>query len=190
MSGANQAMQFFGPQQVADALPWAGLIEAIETAMVAERGESPDRTMHSIPAAGAADAALLLKPAWIMCDLIAVKVVSVFPDNGALDLPTMTAQTGATTKEVMARLGHSSIQAAMRYQHVAADRNREMADRLNDVIGPLGHGARRRRFAGERLRRVSPGQLLERVTRIELAYSAWEADVLPLNYTRRVGHPP
>ena len=28
------------------------------------------------------------------------------------------------------------------------------------------------------------GDLLERVTRIELALSAWEADVLPLNYTR------
>jgi hypothetical protein len=25
---------------------------------------------------------------------------------------------------------------------------------------------------------------MERVTRIELALSAWEADVLPLNYTR------
>jgi hypothetical protein len=28
------------------------------------------------------------------------------------------------------------------------------------------------------------GSTLERVTRIELALSAWEADVLPLNYTR------
>jgi hypothetical protein len=28
----------------------------------------------------------------------------------------------------------------------------------------------------------------ERVTRIELALSAWEADVLPLNYTRGVSH--
>jgi hypothetical protein len=27
--------------------------------------------------------------------------------------------------------------------------------------------------------------VVERVTRIELALSAWEADVLPLNYTRR-----
>ena len=27
-------------------------------------------------------------------------------------------------------------------------------------------------------------EALERVTRIELALSAWEADVLPLNYTR------
>ena len=31
--------------------------------------------------------------------------------------------------------------------------------------------------------------LMERVTRIELALSAWEADVLPLNYTR-VGENP
>ena len=29
----------------------------------------------------------------------------------------------------------------------------------------------------------------ERVTRIELAFSAWEADVLPLNYTRTAGEP-
>lgn len=28
------------------------------------------------------------------------------------------------------------------------------------------------------------GYSVERVTRIELALSAWEADVLPLNYTR------
>jgi hypothetical protein len=27
----------------------------------------------------------------------------------------------------------------------------------------------------------------ERATRIELAFSAWEADVLPLNYTREAG---
>ena len=28
------------------------------------------------------------------------------------------------------------------------------------------------------------GKALERATRIELAFSAWEADVLPLNYAR------
>ncbi len=31
---------------------------------------------------------------------------------------------------------------------------------------------------------LSGPYVLERVTRIELALSAWEADVLPLNYTR------
>ncbi len=33
-------------------------------------------------------------------------------------------------------------------------------------------------------RPLACGFLVERVTRIELALSAWEADVLPLNYTR------
>jgi hypothetical protein len=32
----------------------------------------------------------------------------------------------------------------------------------------------------------SQSDAVERVTRIELALSAWEADVLPLNYTRDV----
>src|SRR5881397_495248 len=41
----------------------------------------------------------------------------------------------------------------------------------------------------ERRQRTTPrpmtwGFIWERVTRIELALSAWEADVLPLNYTR------
>ena len=39
----------------------------------------------------------------------------------------------------------------------------------------------------DRHRIVTWGQMwpgVERVTRIELAFSAWEADVLPLNYTR------
>ncbi len=31
-----------------------------------------------------------------------------------------------------------------------------------------------------------PGQMMERATRIELAFSAWEADVLPLNYAREL----
>ena len=33
------------------------------------------------------------------------------------------------------------------------------------------------------------GLRLERVTGIEPAFSAWEADVLPLNYTRSMTHP-
>lgn len=34
-------------------------------------------------------------------------------------------------------------------------------------------------------RSLTWGFIMERVTRIELALSAWEADVLPLNYTRK-----
>jgi integrase len=43
---------------------------------------------------------------------------------------TLAARTGATTKELMARLGHASPQAAMAYQHAAQDRDRLIADRL------------------------------------------------------------
>lgn len=43
----------------------------------------------------------------------------------------LAAQTGATLAELMGRLGHSTPEAAMRYQHAAADRDREIARRLS-----------------------------------------------------------
>lgn len=43
---------------------------------------------------------------------------------------TLAARTGATTKELMARLGHASPRAAMVYQHASEDRDRIIADRL------------------------------------------------------------
>jgi len=47
---------------------------------------------------------------------------------------TLSAWGGATTKELMARLGHASPQAALRYQHAAANRDRAIADQLDAVI--------------------------------------------------------
>src|SRR6185369_8264130 len=41
----------------------------------------------------------------------------------------LAAQTGATLAELMARLGHSTPQAAMRYQHAASERDQEIARR-------------------------------------------------------------
>jgi integrase len=46
---------------------------------------------------------------------------------------TMAAQTGATLAELMARLGHSTPAAAMRYQHAAAGRDREIAALLSKL---------------------------------------------------------
>lgn len=43
----------------------------------------------------------------------------------------MAALTGATTREVMDRLGHTTTTAAMRYQHVAAGRADALAERLS-----------------------------------------------------------
>jgi integrase len=43
---------------------------------------------------------------------------------------TLAARTGATTKELMARLGHASANAALIYQHASSDRDRTIADGL------------------------------------------------------------
>lgn len=45
----------------------------------------------------------------------------------------LMATKGASTKELMHRMGHSSMRAALIYQHVAAERDRAIADALNMV---------------------------------------------------------
>lgn len=47
---------------------------------------------------------------------------------------TFAAATGATLKELMDRLGHSTTAAAMRYQHAAADRDSEIARLLSKLV--------------------------------------------------------
>jgi len=47
----------------------------------------------------------------------------------------LAAQTGATLAELMGRLGHSTSQAAMRYQHAAQDRDALIAIRLSQMTG-------------------------------------------------------
>ncbi len=113
------------------------------------------------------------------------------------------AQTGATLREVMARLGHASPAAAQRYQHAAERRDRVIAEALDVILDAAeqsrkaanGPGPRDGRgmepeldplSGGAIYPKVGPDQhfLRERATRIELAFSAWEADVLPLNYAR------
>lgn len=46
---------------------------------------------------------------------------------------TLAARSGATLAELMARLGHSTVGAALRYQHAAADRDAEIARKLSDM---------------------------------------------------------
>jgi integrase len=45
----------------------------------------------------------------------------------------LAAQSGATLAELMARLGHSTPAAAMRYQHASVDRDRALAARLSEL---------------------------------------------------------
>lgn len=53
----------------------------------------------------------------------------------------LAAQSGATLAELMARLGHSTPGAAMRYQHASADRDRLLAARLSELAAGHGSGA-------------------------------------------------
>lgn len=55
----------------------------------------------------------------------------------------LAAATGATLADLMARLGHSTVSAAMRYQHSAADRDKAIAAALSELAGgtvtPISH---------------------------------------------------
>ena len=46
----------------------------------------------------------------------------------------LAAATGATLAELMARLGHSTSSAALRYQHAAQDRDAEIARKLSAMV--------------------------------------------------------
>ncbi|MFF4789209.1 tyrosine-type recombinase/integrase [Streptomyces sp. NPDC001276] len=47
---------------------------------------------------------------------------------------TLAASTGASTRELMARMGHSTARAALIYQHASADRDRLIADALSGLV--------------------------------------------------------
>ena len=47
---------------------------------------------------------------------------------------TLAARTGATTKELMVRLGHSSPNASLVYQHASADRDQKIAEGLTKLF--------------------------------------------------------
>jgi integrase len=55
----------------------------------------------------------------------------------------LAAATGATLADLMARLGHSTVSAAMRYQHAASDRDKVIAEALSALaaatVTPISH---------------------------------------------------
>jgi integrase len=79
------------------------------------------------------------------CDLPAVRTHEL-RHTGA----TLAAGTGATTKELMRRMGHSSPAAALIYQHAADERDGEIARALDAMLGaaqvvPIAPARRARR---------------------------------------------
>lgn len=69
---------------------------------------------------------------------------------------TLAAASGASTRELMHRVGHASMRAALIYQHATSERDREIAEgmdrRIADQTGKAGKGPRkgkRRRKKGD-----------------------------------------
>lgn len=50
---------------------------------------------------------------------------------------TLAAMTGASTRELMARLGHSSPAAALRYQHATLERDEAIAQGLSRLAAAV-----------------------------------------------------
>lgn len=76
--------------ELARALDDVSLIEAIREAF-ALGAPVPVRHHHTMPRAGEPDATLLLMPAWSGDDALGVKIVTVYPGNGARALPAVMA---------------------------------------------------------------------------------------------------
>jgi hypothetical protein len=49
----------------------------------------------------------------------------------------LAAATGASTKELMSRMGHASPRAALIYQHATRDRDAVIAAALSDLVGEV-----------------------------------------------------
>lgn len=60
---------------------------------------------------------------------------------------TMLAQEGATIAELMDRLGHTTPKAALIYQHTAAGRDQQMAERLSGRMTPVTWSVRAGEYA-------------------------------------------
>ena len=93
-------MRYFTAAEIDAALDFDALVDALADAF---KGDfcAPERHHHAIARLGGATATHLLMPAWTTAgDYLGVKIVNVFPDNGALGLPavqgTYVLQSGKT----------------------------------------------------------------------------------------------
>jgi integrase len=94
-----------------------------------------DRDALLFPSAG--DPARQMAPSALYAVYHPAREAAGRPDLRFHDLrhsgATLAAVSGATLAELMARLGHSTVSAAMRYQHAAADRDKVIAAALSEL---------------------------------------------------------
>jgi integrase len=92
-----------------------------------------DRDGLVFPAAGGGH----MSPATLYRHFYPARTAAGRPDLRFHDLrhtgAVLAAATGATLAELMARLGHSTVSAALRYQHAAAERDKVIAVALSEL---------------------------------------------------------
>ncbi|MFF3649751.1 hypothetical protein ACFYXV_13995 [Streptomyces sp. NPDC002181] len=69
---------------------------------------------------------------------------------------TLAGSTGASTRGLMARMGHSTARAALIYQDAGADRDRFLADALSKLVQGT-KGTRKEHGQGQGARRTDHG---------------------------------
>jgi len=112
------------------------LMTAIEQHLAKHVGPQPDALLFPAASGGHLASAAFYRHYYKARDLAGR------PDLRFHDLrhtgAVLAAQKGATLAELMARLGHSTPAAAMRYQHAAAGRDRQIAELLSTLVKPVG----------------------------------------------------
>lgn len=141
----EQATQFMSgervvgpPKSVAGkrtvALP-AIAVDALAKHLARHTGVDEDALVFADPRGGPLHKNDVYKAWWPARTAVGLEQVTIHDLRHAA--ATLAAWTGASTKELMARLGHASPRAALRYQHAAASRDREIASRLDDVFAAV-----------------------------------------------------
>jgi integrase len=107
------------------------VVPALEHHLAVFVGEDPNALIVTGEKGG------LLRPRVLQRHWNRARLAAGRPDLHLHDLRhtgnTWAAATGASTKELMSRMGHSSARAALIYQHATEDRDRVIADALAEM---------------------------------------------------------
>jgi integrase len=109
------------------------LVPVIQAHLAGHVGHDPDALLFPAHHGGH------LAPSTLYRRFYAARDAAGRPDLRFHDLrhsgAVLAASTGATLAELMARLGHSTPAAAMRYQHAGAGRDQAIAEMLSKIAG-------------------------------------------------------
>lgn len=83
-------MKIFNADNVADALTYDALVEALDAAFK-NGAVTPGRSHYQVQVDDAAEGTLLLMPCWQPGKRLGVKIATVYPDNAGLGLPAVQA---------------------------------------------------------------------------------------------------